>query len=160
MDKERILRITSAVYRVTAIFPIGEDGDNLASKIRKSADKILVKSSSDKIEEILRLFDRAEKKNLADPRNFLILKREYEAIRQPIGIGKKQKEKSNGNRNSRIMEAVNGNGMVKIGDLLKMLPEVNRRTVLRDLDKLCQTGAMIRNGNGRGAYYAKCDMSH
>ena len=75
LDKERILRITSAVYRVTAIFPIGEDGDNLASKIRKSADKILVKSSSDKIEEILRLFDRAEKKNLADPRNFLILKK-------------------------------------------------------------------------------------
>jgi|SRR3989344_366780 len=159
-EKERLLKLTLAVYNVTAIFPIGEEGDNLGSKIRQLADKILVKLSSDKIDEIFKLFDQAEKKNLVDPRNFLVLKREYEAIRQPIGIGEKQKEKSNGNRNSKIIEAVNGSGMVKIGDLLRMLPGVNRRTVLRDLDKLCQTGIMIRNGNGRGAYYAKCDMSH
>ena len=159
-EKERLLKLTLAVYNVTAIFPIGEEGDNLGSKIRQLADKILVKLSSDKIDEIFKLFDQAEKKNLVDPRNFLVLKREYEAIRQPIGIGEKQKEKSNGNRNSKIIEAVNGSGMVKIGDLLRMLLGVNRRTVLRDLDKLCQTGIMIRNGNGRGAYYAKCDMSH
>lgn len=163
-EKERLLKLTLAVYNVTAIFPIGEEGDNLGSKIRQLADKILVKLSSDKIDEIFKLFDQAEKKNWVDPMNFMVLRREYDAVRQPIGIGPSTQlragKNQNGNRNSKIIEAVNGSGMVKIGDLLRMLPGVNRRTVLRDLDKLCQTGIMIRNGNGRGAYYAKCDMSH
>lgn len=177
MEKERFLRLTSAVYRVTAIFPIGKEGDNLCLKIRQLADKILAKPSSDKIEDILKILDQAEKENWVDPRNFLVLKREYEEIRQSIGIGHSTRlminnntessvilaDSSNGNRQDKIVEAINGGGMIKIGDILKVLPGVNRRTVLRDLDKLCQTGVTVRNGNGRGVYYAKnghkCDMS-
>ncbi len=164
-EKERLLKLTLAAYKVTAIFPIGKEGDNLSSKIRQLADKILAKLSSDKVEDILKLFDQAEKKNWIDQRNFSVLRREYEEIRQSISIGHPMPSiilanSPNDNRQDKILEAINGNGVVKISDLTRLLPGVNRRTVLRDLDKLCQTGVMTRNGNGRGAHYAKCDMSH
>ena len=153
-EKERLLKLTLAVYKVTAIFPIGEEGDKLGAKIRQLADRIKNnENDTSYIEKILSLFDLVEKKNWVDPRNFLVLRREYEIIR-PSAYN------SNGNRQDRILEAINGNDTIKISDFARLLPGVNRRTILRDLDKLCQTGVMTRNGNGRGAHYAKCDMSH
>lgn len=167
LDKEHLLKLTLAVYRVTAIFPVGQE---LGPKIRESADKILAnllcsENGSRCIGEILGLFDVAEKKNWVDKRNFLVLKREYdkvghamsnlceETVENPLAASRQEK----------ILAVMNSNGMVKIGDLIKVFPGVNRRTVLRDLDKLCQAGAVVRNGNGRGAHYLgnghKHDMS-
>lgn len=181
MDKEHLLKLTSAVYRVTAVFPVGEEEKDLGSKIRELADKILVNLLSDKINEnvsrqireLLEYFGDAESKNWVDPRNFLVLRREYAAYSTESSFyenltqlscedsGKivpclpAGRENSNGHRKEKILEVMNSNGMVKIGDIIKMFPDINRRTVLRDMDKLCQVGALVRNGNGRGAHYVK-----
>lgn len=162
---EHLLKLTLAVYRVTAIFPAGEE---LAPKIRESAYKILCGENTFLyIKEISGLFGLAEQKNLVDSRNFLVLRREYNKIRQAPEIcttsektvenpfSKNDQNDHNNHRQEKILEVMNGNGMVKIGELIKLFPGINRRTVLRDLDKLCQVGATVRNGNGRGAHYVK-----
>lgn len=132
------------------------------------------------IKALFSYFDLADLQNWVDPRNFSVLKREYGKIQKPLeeaavlsefsapaasksvllNTGKSVENSfsgnsQNGNRQEKILEAINGNGMVKIGDLLRLFPGVNRRTVLREMDKICQTGAVVRNGHGRGAHYTK-----
>lgn len=170
MDKEHLLKLTLAVYKVTALFPAGEE---LGPRIRESADNILCNENTFRyIADIFELFDLAEKENFVDPRNFFVLRREYEKIRQISDNGKTSgktvenpfSQSSNGNGNNhrqeKILAVMSSNGMVKIGDLIKMFPGINRRTVLRDLGKLCQTGAAVKNGNGRGAHYIKNGLDH
>lgn len=72
-----------------------------------------------------------------------------------IPAGNNQRFNNNGakDRQKRILEVFKGNGRVKVGDLIKIFPEVNRRTLLRDLENFSRTGVVEKNGNGRGAYY-------
>lgn len=161
------MKLTLAVYKVIALFPIGED---LGMKIRESADKILadllLNRPTDLFEQLDNLFSLAEEKHWVDSRNFLVLRREYDRIRLSFEASRtsgKTVDNSNNHRHDKIIEAINGNGKVKIGEIVSLFPGLNRRTVLRDLDKLCQTGVMVRSGNGRGAYYIKnghkCDTT-
>lgn len=165
IDRNFYQKLALAVYGVTDFFP---EKEPLRFHIREQADKILANLASanphpenignkeDLLKDIRILygyFDLAIMQNWVDPRNFSVLKREYGRVRELF-------EKPLGNRQDKILEAVDGNGMVKIGDIIKLIPGVNRRTVLRDLDKLCQTGAMVRNGNGRGAHYVKNGLGH
>ncbi|MBI2450099.1 MAG: DeoR family transcriptional regulator [Candidatus Nealsonbacteria bacterium] len=176
LDKEHLLKLTLAVYKVTALFPVGED---LASKIRELADRIMVESyenisrqdemCSRKITEIFGLFDLAKQNNWVDSRNFEVLRREYNKLSQlcqTSDVGQHDSGKTVDNylptealakagRQEKIIAYINGNGRFRIGDVVGLFPEINRRTVLRDLDKLCQTGIMVRNGAGRGVYYVK-----
>lgn len=156
LDKERLLKLTLAVYKVAAIFPAGEE---LSQKIRESADKILSAKTDENrsrlIDEILKLFDLAEKKNWVDPRNFSILRREYAPYSTESSYRENLTQSSNGNRRERMVALLSSNGAVKISDFARVLPGINRRTILRDLDELYQDGTIIRNGHGRGVYYVK-----
>jgi len=87
-QKERYLKLTLAVYRVTDLFP---EREGLRQQIRGSANKILAdliwSNPHLRVEEICReiealkgFFDQAQEKELVDPRNFAVLKREYENI--------------------------------------------------------------------------------
>src|SRR3989344_5854444 len=159
---EHLLKLSLAVYRVTELFP---ETEPLRFQIRESANNILAdlllncdEKCSRHIMEIVGLFDLAEEKNWVDSRNFLVLKREYNKVGHRMSNLSENSylepgSKQSNHRHEKILEVINGNGMVKIGDLIKLFPGINRRTVLRDLDKLCQDGAAIRNGNGRGAHY-------
>jgi len=170
LGKERLLKLTLAVYKVTAVFPPAEAGGDLGLEIRDLADKILANlllNQNDKasscIEEMLSLFGLAEEGKLADKRNFLVLRQEYDRILKIVSA--ENALPGDNHRLEKILAALNSsNGMMKIGDLIKFFPGVNRRTVLRDLDKLCQDGFMVRNGTGRGVYYVingqnKCDIT-
>ncbi len=138
------------------------------------------------IDVLCNYFDLADVQNWVDPRNFVVLKDEYgkvQRLAEEISIldGFNQQVPSaelascdpnqlslpeipdsnhNASRQDKILEEINRSGMVKIGDLIKLFPGVNRRTVLRDIDKICQTGAAVRNGNGRGAHYIKNGHNH
>ncbi len=59
----------------------------------------------------------------------------------------------NKDRHGEILNIMKQNGKTKIGDLTKNFPNLNRRTLLRDLDNFCQIGLVEKNGNGRGVYY-------
>lgn len=156
MEIERCLKLTLAVYRVTELFP---ENEPLKFQIRESANRILAdllcdENGSRHILEIKGLFDLAQNQNLVDSRNFLVLSAEYDKI-ENTGKTVENSFPKNNLRQEKILEVINGNGKIKIGNLIGLFPEINRRTVLRDLEGLCQTGVVVRNGNGRGIYYTR-----
>lgn len=164
MSKDFYIRLTFAVYKVLDLFP---EKEPLKYDIRKLANEILADLLSsnyndclDNIETLKSLFNLAETKNLVDSRNFLVLLREYNRIEQyvqkevRISSGKPvEKSSANKKRKEEILEILKNNSKVKVGDLVKTFPAINRRTLLRDLDNFCQTGLIEKNGNGRGACY-------
>ncbi len=163
MSENFYIELTLAVYKVTGLFP---DKEPLKYDIRQSANEILVnlithdvQNISQNIKALQDLFSLAGAKNLADSRNFVVLRREYGKISkfmQDRGVSSgKTVEKSffPKNRKEEILQMFKQNGKVKIGDLARTFPGLNRRTLLRDLDGFCQLGLVEKNGNGRGACY-------
>ena len=94
MDRDYLIKITLAVYKVTDIFPKEEP---LKFLIREKANQILADLvSKEKIEKIRKnieiintYFEIAEKQNWVDELNFLVLKREYAKIKEEGLKGKK-----------------------------------------------------------------------
>jgi len=148
---EFFLKLTLAVHKVTELFPAGEQ---LKDQIRELADKVLAdfllkheQRGLRQIQELVGLLDLAEAKNWVDPRNFEVLRLEYGKIEieKPVQAVSGRKEK--------ILKTINSNGKTKLGDLVRVFPDVNRRTLLRDLGEFTKIGLLVRNGNGRGAHY-------
>ena len=148
---EFFLKLTLAVHKVTELFP---EREQLKDQIRELADQALAdfllkheQKGSRRIKELMGFFDLAEAKNWVDPRNFVVLRREYGKIEmnKPVRAVSGRKEK--------ILETINGNRKTKLGGLVKTFPDVNRRTLLRDLEEFTKTGLLIRNGSGRGIHY-------
>ena len=165
MSKEFYIRLTLGVYKVSQLFP---ERDPLKTELRELADEILIsllcskyKGCSENIGLIQNIFDLAESRGLADPRNFLVLRREYakldKAIGEPADTGKTVENSSKNGRNRKrqevILDILKNNSRVKISDIIKNFPDINRRTILRDLGTFCQSGIIERNGSGRGACY-------
>ncbi len=165
-SKEFYIRLTLGVYKVSQLFPAKEP---LRTDIRELADEILISLLRDKyqgctenIKLIQNLFNLAENRGLADPRNFSVLRREYNKVSgliEDTGVdtGKPVENSSHNGKNKNRQEVILGilknNGKVKMSDLAKSFPEINRRTILRDLGVFCQSGVVERNGSGRGACY-------
>jgi len=164
MSKDFYIRLTFAVHKVLDLFP---EKEPLKYDIRKLANEILADLLSsnyndclDNIETLNSLFNLAETKNWVDSRNFLVLLREYNKIAQyvqrklRISSGKPVEKSFQGKRRqNEILEILKNNGKVKVGDLIKTFPEINRRTLLRDMEGFCHVGLVEKNGHGRGACY-------
>jgi len=163
MSKDFYIRLTFAVYKVIELFP---EKEPLKHDIRNLANEILVnlinnnsENGSRNIESLNNLFDLAEEKNWIDRRNFLVLRREYNKIdglskNKEVFSGKAGENSfSNKRRRGEILNIMKQNNKTKIGILAKNFPNINRRTLLRDLDGFCQVGLVKKNGNGRGVYY-------
>ncbi len=159
-SKELYLGLTLGVYKVSQLFP---DKESLKTDLRKLADEILVsllcgnhQGCSENIKLIQKLIDLAESRGLADSRNFLVLRREYAKVSGLIEVENPSGNGKNSERSERqevILGILKNNGKVKIGDLVKSFPDINRRTILRDMGAFCQSGVAERNGSGRGACY-------
>ena len=158
MSSDFYIKLTLAVYKVTALFP-KEAG--LKRDIRQAADEILVgllvgqhENRSRDIKALQGYFQQAQAQNWVDERNFAVLFREYGKIEQPMGAGKTvEKPWTTQKRKKRILETIEKNNKIKVGDLIKIFPATNRRTILRDLEDFSQTGLIVKTGNGRGACY-------
>lgn len=146
---EFYLKLTLAVHQVTGLFP--EEGEELKSQIQEAANRVLAdllcgKNNPRRVtESLMQFFDLAQAKNWVNPKNFEVLRREYGKIERPAPVIAGRKEK--------ILKALAGNGKTRLRDLIKVFPDINRRTLIRDLDEFTKTGLIVRNGGGRGVHY-------
>ena len=178
MDKEYLFKITNGVYQVTGLFP---KQDPLKFKIREKALDILtdlllaspnpgVKSLKDiapavneNIETINGLIDLAEIQNWVDSKNFLVLRREYDKIREYVKSSPSKKESlSNPSpikkgklsiRQKKIVDIIEEKGEVQTGEILSSFDGMSKRTLRRDLEKLSQDGHVKRFGKTSQIYY-------
>ena len=158
MSIDFYIKLTLAVYRVTELFPeqatLKHDIRNLANEILANLINNQNENISRSIEILKDCFKQAETQNWVDSRNFSVLHREYDKIEQLINTGKTvEKPRTTKNRKEKILETLEENNKIKVGDLIKIFPNINRRTILRDLENFSQTGLVVKSGNGRGACY-------
>ena len=177
MDRDYLIKLTLAVYKVTKIFPNKEP---LKSLIREKANQILAdfilknkkKNIQENIDVLNGYFEIAEKQNWVDELNFLVLKREYNEIREELEdktdkieikekIIKKSLKLSNphpdpillNNRCERILEVLKEKEKAQIWEFKKVFPEVTKRTLRRDFEFLLKQRLVIRAGENNNVYY-------
>lgn len=73
--------------------------------------------------------------------------------KQEPGIRKQEPGIELDKRQKKVLKVLQEKKEVQIGQLSKKFPQVSRRTLLRDLEKLSQLGFVNRQGDGRGVYY-------
>lgn len=164
MSIDFYIKLTLAVYRVTELFP---EKVTLKHDIRGLANEILAvlinhqgENGSRLIEDIKNLFELAEAENWVDTRNFLVLQREYDKIqkfieKELISTGKpvEKPRTTQKRRKERILEILKEKRKLQLRELIQNFPQVSKRTLMRDLEKLYRVGTVVRVGNGRASCY-------
>lgn len=168
MDKDYLIKLTLAVYKVTDIFPKQEP---LKFLIREKANQILADSIlKEKIEKIRKdteiinsYLEIAEKQDWVDELNFLVLKREYAKIKEGLKGKKvvsnpKDPKPSNphgilSERCRKILEILRQKEKAQVWEFKKIFPEVTKRTLRRDFEFLLKQGLIDRAGENNNIYY-------
>ena len=127
------------------------------------------------IDILLVYLDRAKKEGWVNPENFSVLEEEYGKIRdlleifedvprpqtakEPPNIEKNEKkpetedQASLTQRQKRIIEFLHVKENAQVWELQKVLPEVTKRTLRRDLDELLQKNLVERKGEWNAVSY-------
>lgn len=177
MDRDYLIKLTLAVYKVTNVFP---DKEPLKFLIREKANQVLadfiLKSKEKNIQENIDVlngyFGIAKKQNWVDELNFLVLKREYNEVIKELEdnvdkIDKKEKiikktlKSSNphpdpillNNRCEKILDVLKEKEKAQIWEFKKVFPEVTKRTLRRDFEFLLKQRLVIRAGENNNVYY-------
>jgi len=179
MDKENLIQLTIDLYKLTLLFPKKEP---LRYKIRELADDILViylKSDFDDqdylelcyLVDILDSFFAVAKKqnwvsdsellNIAE--KYVNLKQRLEGVRErePIvsetvtaeaGADFDDLSKSDQRRNM-ILEILKEKGKAQVWEFKKIFPELSKRTLRRDFEKMFNQGIVERVGERNQTFY-------
>ena len=68
-------------------------------------------------------------------------------------INEQEKPITTQNRKQEILRVLQEKKKIQLRELIQTFPQVNRRTLMRDLEELYRAGTVIRVGNGRGSCY-------
>ena len=192
MEKDSIINLTKALYKVTSLFP---EEETLINSIRKRGNLILsfliiinnknlileeeeLKTFSIKckrnIKILLSYFEIAESQNWIDPKNFEILKSQYGLIlkelknikiveKKAVDKSEKKIEETKKETNEskfvlsevqeKVVTVLQGNGKMRPCDLNQFFPDINPRSIRRELQDLKSRGIVVSNGSGRKTFY-------
>lgn len=192
MEKDSIINLTKALYKVTSLFP---EEETLINSIRKRGNLILsfliiinnknlileeeeLKTFSIKckrnVKILLSYFEIAESQNWIDPKNFEILKSQYSLIlkelknikiveKKAVDKSEKKIEETKKETNEskfvlsevqeKVITVLQGNGKMRPCDLNQFFPDINPRSIRRELQDLKSRGIVVSNGSGRKTFY-------
>lgn len=187
MDKEAVKKLTLGLYKVTELFP---EKEPVKFYLREKAVKILGDASlffsknpvklNDKqrnelADDILKninllqvYFEVAKFQGWSDQRNFLILDKEYQKIKEeienlikPINTNqageKEDKEVVFDNfrneRTKKIMDFLKTKDKAQVWEFKEIFPEVTKRTLRRDFEYLLANNLVEREGEGKYTFY-------
>jgi|WetSurMetagenome_2_1015567.scaffolds.fasta_scaffold480069_1 hypothetical protein len=161
MDKERIVKITDNLYRLTLLFPKKEP---LRYKIREAAIEILASPAEKDFEILDTLFEVAKLQNWVRPEEVLAIQSEYgnlmkdlidqkpqkvvaiEAVSQPVtkGLAKRQEK---------ILDILKEKGKAQVWEVKKIFPQISKRTLRRDFELMFKQGIVQRMGEKNNTFY-------
>lgn len=209
MTEENIIKLTNALYKVTDLFPKEEP---LKFAIRKEGLDVLffsnvVKGKSvsvpgrekgehldkvlAKIELIKTYFNIAKEQEWVSERNFMILEREYDSLKDslslevlrvkevkkqpvmemkpavPVPVAAKEERRAEPEKREvkhinyeelssiqlRVLEILQSKGHLKANQISEFFPEMNPRTIRRELKGLKDSKIINSNGGGKMTVY-------
>jgi hypothetical protein len=159
--KEKIL----SVFESSVLF-FKTDAKN--NKDRETAEKILIDTDI-----FLGYLEIAKNQKWLDNLNFLILQKEFENLKNEIGAlfvlkdnflktekDRKLEEPAESEklseRQKKIIEILQNSEKAQVSDIIKILPDVTKRTIRRDMDELMEKGRIIRMGGFNQTFYKIC----
>lgn len=177
MDKDFCVALVFSTHRVADLLPNKEGMKKAANAllsdlllfcddnpITVEQKKNILPRTLREIEAVQNLLNQQKNARNIDPRNFLVLEREYAKI-PSILMGhleshKDQQEQESpkqtaalSRRQKKIVEVLGQKGKVQVWELRQALPEVTKRTLRRDLDNLMEQGVVEREGEWNSVAY-------
>jgi DNA mismatch repair ATPase MutS len=174
MDREFFLKVACATHRVANILPeqgqvrndIKDTATNIAALLFSPESKRDILHIVKEIQQIQGYFQVAKSQRWIDAVNFLILEKEYEKIIELLEQSENSIEEhiepapdpiaeapSLSERQKKILEILRGKEKTQVWELQKVLPEVTKRTLRRDLDDLLQLNLVERQGEWNEVFY-------
>ncbi|MBI4122990.1 MAG: DeoR family transcriptional regulator [Parcubacteria group bacterium] len=180
MDSDFFMRLTFGLYRVTELL---SGGSVLRSKIEESASRLLIhlifltrnQNPEEKNETIIRasaelqmllgFLQSVKRLRVINDKNFVVLEREYAKVRRFLTRTSLQRApslrqtssvsnpKELNSRQEKMLEILRYKEKVQVWELKKLLPEVTKRTLRRDLDDLLKRNLVIREGEWNDIFY-------
>jgi len=174
----KALNLALAVYRLTKLFP---EGEVLIGQMRKTANQALAdlivnesKKALAQIKILLSYFKIARKQEWTKAINFVILGGKYRELLKEVearrnkgkgdfsGVKKTEKKiqieaqkkfKQLSLRQRKILALVKEKKVVQAKDLSGLFPNLNVRTIRRDLQDLIKYKFVFQKGRGRASFY-------
>lgn len=164
---ERYLKLTNTAYELVEFFP---ESDPLKSRAKEKILAImeaLVLEKNDLAQDIavlLGYFRVARSQGWVSPMNCFIVMAEYEKImklhpfeavvtNKPAIMPKPVSTAKIGGRKGNIIGFLKENGKGQVMDFQRVLPNVTKRTIRRDLDELLKMGKIERQGEFNQVFY-------
>jgi len=193
MEKDRIIKLTNALYKVTSLFP---EKETLSISIRKRGNLILsfliIMENKDlllgdelreisvkcrrSIQVLLSYFEIGKTQDWINPKNFEILEKQYNEILQEVesikfvekkiiptekksekkeelAIPKEETKFTLTQIQEKVITILQGNGKMKPCDINQFFPDMNPRSIRRELQDLKVRGIIASNGSGKKTLY-------
>src|SRR3989344_3423308 len=178
MDSGFIIRLTLGLYRVTEVF---SENPALRRKIEESASRLLVNLilvSEEKgngeavvralteLEALLDYLQDMKRLRVLNDRNFVVLEREYAKVRRFLDLAggpeslvdnlislRMNATKGLNGRQEKMLEILRYKEKVQVWELKKLLPDVTKRTLRRDVDDLLKRNLVVREGEWNDIFY-------
>jgi len=158
MNRNFLIQLTSAVYRLTLFFPKKEP---LRYKMRELADDILARPNEKDLEVLDSFFEVASVQNWVSPADVLAIKEEYDNLRKTLGEDETKQEKkettvlnhNNSDRKEKILAFLKENGRAQVWQAKQFLPDVSKRTLRRDFEDMLEQGLIERVGERNDTFY-------
>ena len=161
MDRNFLLKLTKEVYRLTLLFPKKEP---LRYKMREMADKILAKAEAEDLTTLASFFEVAKAQNWVKANEILALQEEYDKLKQDVLVVKRETKKDNPfpkvkvfrmvpERQEKILTYLRENGRVQVWQIKQLFPDISKRTLRRDFEKMTTEGVLERIGEKNNTFY-------
>jgi len=162
MERDRLIQLTNAIYRLTILFPKKEP---LRYKIREVADCILVKPQKEDLEVLQSFFEVAKEQKWVREQDVLAIQTEYANLEGALKVAKTEKKKANpgenpglipvvmAERQEKILAFLKEQGRAQVWQVKQILPEVTKRTLRRDFEQMLGQGVIERMGERNNTFY-------
>jgi len=164
MASEDLIQLTNELYRLTRLFPKKEP---LRYKLRGVADDVLagfLKPEPDvkhNLEILQGFLTVAKEQNWTKPSFLLNVLEKYASLRQELETGSAEAQpaidfncvKRSVRRQDKVLEVLKEKGRAQVWEFKKVLPNVSKRTLRRDLEHLLSQGSVERIGDKSQTFY-------
>ena len=168
--QEDLLNLTNTLYKLVEYFP---EADPLKNKLKEKALQIMSRRSGippvagessiqEDVDLLLGFLLIAKNQGWLNDVNYLALSAEYGKIKAAENgsppakeVVKKEKVRLENltGRKAKIVEFLEKKEKAQVMDLQKVLPDVTKRTIRRDLDELLGSGRIVRVGDFNQVFY-------
>jgi DNA-binding HxlR family transcriptional regulator len=163
MEKDYLISLTKSLYQLTLLFPKKEP---LRYKMRELADEILAdfiidpKSETlEKLEILDSFFEIVKVQNWVSKDLILLLQKEYSKLKENLSSNKNQDSILN-ERQNKILEVLKEKEKVQVREIKNIFPQVSKRTLRRDFEKLVNQGLVERIGEKINTFYQLKDRTN